>query len=97
MPRYTADAIRNKEVLVVNIGAGTGTSALVNVPFEFSLKNVALLKPLRAALDGRYLAFYQRAIRKTVFEGVTRGGAQPFMGLGLSNRFQSHSRPCLCR
>jgi len=56
MPRYTADAIRNKEVLVVNIGAGTGTSALVNVPFEFSLKNVALLKPLRAALDGRYLS-----------------------------------------
>ena len=39
---------------MVNIGAGVGTTALVNVDYEFSLKNVALMKPSKI-LDGGYL------------------------------------------
>lgn len=47
------------DVLMVNIGAGVGTTALVNVDYEFSLKNVALLKPDKNKLDGAYLNYWQ--------------------------------------
>ncbi|GAF70647.1 unnamed protein product [marine sediment metagenome] len=74
---------RRGDVIVVNIGAGTATPAFVNVDFEFSMKNVALLKPNMEILDGRYLELHQLYIKPFVFELVTRGGAQPFMGLNL--------------
>jgi type I restriction enzyme S subunit len=74
---------RRGDVIVVNIGAGTATPAFVNVEFEFSMKNVALLKPNMEILDGRYLELHQLYIKPFVFELVTRGGAQPFMGLNL--------------
>ena len=44
-----------KDILMVNIGAGTGTTALVNVKYQFSLKNVALIKPDIKVSDGRFL------------------------------------------
>jgi type I restriction enzyme S subunit len=71
------------DVLIVNIGAGTATPAMVRVNFEFSLKNVALLKPIKALLLGEFLELYQLLIKPQVFDEVTRGGAQPFMGLDL--------------
>jgi predicted GIY-YIG superfamily endonuclease len=71
------------DVLIVNIGAGTATPAMVRVDFEFSLKNVALLKPIKGLLLGEYLELYQLLMKPRVFDEVTRGGAQPFMGLDL--------------
>ena len=44
------DELRSKtyphkgEILVVNIGAGCGTSAIIDVDYEFSFKNIAILK-----------------------------------------------------
>jgi type I restriction enzyme S subunit len=70
-------------VLIVNIGAGTATPARVLVDFEFSLKNIALLKPIKSLLLGEYLEFYQLLVKPRIFDEVTRGGAQPFMGLDL--------------
>ncbi|SRR6266540_467953 len=71
------------DVLIVNIGAGTATPAMVRVDFEFSLKNVALLKPVHNLLLGEYLEFYQLLMKPRIFGEVSRGGAQPFMGLDL--------------
>src|SRR5207248_10902305 len=71
------------DVLLVNIGAGTATPAMVRVDFEFSLKNVALLKPIKRVLLGEYLEFHELLMKPRVFDEVTRGGAQPFMGLDL--------------
>jgi type I restriction enzyme, S subunit len=71
------------DVLMVNIGAGTATPALVNVDYEFSMKNVALLKPLSGLLNGHYLEYNQRFMKDSIFKNITRGGAQPFLGLNL--------------
>lgn len=71
------------DVLYTNIGANLGTAAYNSVEFEFSMKNVALLKPDVRFLNGLYLQhllntprFKQRAISES---GV--GGAQQFLSL----------------
>ena len=69
------------DVLMVNIGAGVATSALVNVDYEFSLKNVALIKPNKSKLLGQYLNYYQSYVKYKVFESLSSGGAQPFLSL----------------
>lgn len=69
------------DVLIVNIGAGTATPALVKVDFEFSLKNVALLKPNSQILRGDFLEFYQIFKKKHIVETLLSGGAQPFLSL----------------
>lgn len=69
------------DVLMVNIGAGVATSALVNVDFEFSLKNVALLKPNNEKVLGSYLNYYQVFIKPKLTQTLLNGGAQPFLSL----------------
>ncbi len=69
------------DVLMVNIGAGTATTALVTVNYPFSLKNVALIKPNDQKLDGRYLNQSLIFKRESVLETLSSGGAQPFLSL----------------
>ncbi len=69
------------DVLLVNIGAGTGSVAFVNADYPFSMKNVALLKPDKNKLDGKYLESYQLFIKKHLIRTLLSGGAQPFLGL----------------
>ncbi|MBR9728300.1 restriction endonuclease subunit S [Shewanella intestini] len=69
------------DVLMVNIGAGTATTALVTVNYHFSLKNVALIKPNDQKLDGRYLNQSLIFKRESVLETLSSGGAQPFLSL----------------
>lgn len=69
------------DVLMVNIGAGVATTALVNVDFEFSLKNVALLKPKKEKVLGEYLNYYQIHIKPKLVQSLLNGGAQPFLSL----------------
>ena len=40
------------DLLIVNIGAGTATCAINTADYEFSLKNVALVKPNKEILNG---------------------------------------------
>ena len=69
------------DVLMVNIGAGVATTALVAVDYEFSLKNVALLKPHRRKVCGPYHN-YALGLRKTsITKDLSSGGAQPFLSL----------------
>lgn len=69
------------DVLMVNIGAGVATTALVNVDYQFSLKNVALLKPNRKKLIGSYLNYFQVFIKPKLTQSLLNGGAQPFLSL----------------
>lgn len=93
------------DVLYVNIGAGIGTAAFNNVQSEFSMKNVALLKPKKEKLDGRYLeSCLNNEIMKEKLKYIASlGGAQKFLGLGdirklkipvpnteLQGKFDSH-------
>lgn len=70
-----------EDLLMVNIGAGTATSALVLVDQEFSMKNVALIKPNKGVICPRYLAQFQRKNAARLFNSLTAGGAQPFLSL----------------
>ena len=76
------------DVLMVNIGAGVSTTALVEVDYEFSLKNVALLKPDNAKLIGSYLNYYQSFQKDKIVSSLSSGGAQPFLSLGQISNLQ---------
>ena len=65
----------------MNIGAGTATCASVTVDYQFSLKNVALVKPNRKVIEPDYLIHLQRKKSKRLFHQLTSGGAQPFFSL----------------
>jgi len=69
------------DVLLVNIGAGVATSALVIVDFEFSLKNVALLKPNLSRTIGAYLNYSVASRKRRIVQDLSSGGAQPFLSL----------------
>lgn len=88
LPQIVHDAIYRRcnpernDVLMVNIGAGVATTALITVDFEFSLKNVALLKPNKAVLSGAFLNQSLMARKSKITQTLLNGGAQPFLGLG---------------
>ncbi len=69
------------DVLMVNIGAGVGTSALVEIDFEFSLKNVALLKPKTTQVTGEFLNYILIFFKPNITTNLLSGGAQPFFSL----------------
>ena len=69
------------DLLLVNIGAGTGTVSMVKVNFEFSLKNVALIKPNRDIIKPEFLYQIQHMNCKKLNHKLTSGGAQPFLSL----------------
>jgi type I restriction enzyme S subunit len=69
------------DVLMVNIGAGVATTALVDVDFEFSLKNVALLKPADSRASGRFLNQCLIRRKSSITQALSSGGAQPFLSL----------------
>jgi type I restriction enzyme S subunit len=69
------------DVLFVNIGAGVATTALVDVDFQFSLKNVALLKPNSRAVSGHYLNYALSNTKIKIIRDLSSGGAQPFLSL----------------
>jgi len=72
---------KRNDVLMVNIGAGVATAALVNVDFEFSLKNVALLKPDSRKLSGPFLSYILAHRKPEITKDLSSGGAQPFLSL----------------
>lgn len=78
------------DLLMVNIGAGTATCALVEVDYQFSLKNVALIKPDREKINPLYLAQYQRIQTARLFIQLTSGGAQPFLSLKAIAKLKVH-------
>lgn len=69
------------DVLIVNIGAGVATTAVVNVDFEFSLKNVALLKPDTRKADGGFVNYALVKRKASIVQALSSGGAQPFLSL----------------
>lgn len=69
------------DLLIVNIGSGTATSAIIDVDFEFSMKNVALIKPNHNLVYPNFLSQVQRMHSKRLNHQLTSGGAQPFLSL----------------
>ena len=71
------------DVLYTNIGANVGTAAFNNVRYEFSMKNVALFKPLKTDLNGRFLEYFLNSenMKEEVIRIASLGGAQKFLSL----------------
>lgn len=69
------------DVLYTNIGVNYGTAVINTLEYEFSMKNVALLKPSKTILDGYYLWHVLNLLRNKILEQNQSGGAQTFMGL----------------
>ena len=69
------------DLAVVNIGAGVGECGYVDVDFEFSMKNVALLKPNAKHVAPLYLLNSHQFRKDRIAYVVKSGGAQPFLSL----------------
>jgi type I restriction enzyme S subunit len=70
------------DLLIVNIGAGTGNNSLVNIDFEFSFKNIAIIKRSNL-INPQYLKVFFDSRKETIFNEQTQGGAQPFLSLTM--------------
>ena len=69
------------DVLYTNIGVNYGTACYNNLDYEFSMKNVALLKPNQRLVNGYYLWECLNIMRNHILSMNQVGGAQTFMGL----------------
>jgi type I restriction enzyme S subunit len=71
------------DVLYTNIGVNFGTAALNSVDYEFSMKNVALLKPDANIIVGEYLQFLlnDNRFKSRILSELGVGGAQQFLSL----------------
>ena len=87
LPKYEHNRIYKRcnpergDLLMVNIGAGTANSCIVEVDYEFSLKNVALIKPNRGKIFPQFLAQIQMMNSGRLRHQLSSGGAQPFLSL----------------
>ena len=82
---YNKTTPKKGEVLIVNIGAGCGTPAIIDVDYEFSFKNTAILKFNQILTSNKFL-FYYFILRKDEFYlNLTKGGLQPFLSLKILN------------
>jgi type I restriction enzyme S subunit len=79
---FAKTRVKRGDILIVNIGAGCGNPAIVEVDFEFSFKNVAILN-LPSELDRDYILAFLLHYRTIVFDELIKGGAQPFLGLNM--------------
>jgi len=71
------------DVLYTNIGVNYGTACFNDLDYEFSMKNVALLKPIKNVITGRYLWQCLNIMRDYILSMNQVGGAQTFMGLAI--------------
>jgi type I restriction enzyme S subunit len=78
---------------MANIGAGVATTAYVDVDFEFSLKNVALLKPLSSRATGQYLNYSLTKQKSATIKALSNGGAKPFLSLTQIGRIRIPTPP----
>ncbi|TEW46146.1 restriction endonuclease subunit S [Psychromonas algicola] len=84
------------DLLIVNIGAGNiGDCAYVNVDFEFSMKNIALLKPDPKLLDGMFLYQYYKSRQQKITQSAKSGGAQPFLSISNLKKLKVVMPPLL--
>ncbi|SFT36242.1 type I restriction enzyme, S subunit [Lishizhenia tianjinensis] len=83
------------DVLYTNIGANLGTAALNIVNYEFSMKNVALLKPIKGIIDGRYIEYLlnSRNMKEKIVWMASLGGAQQFLSLSQLRRLKINNPP----
>lgn len=91
---YSKCQPKRGDILIVNIGASSGRAAIIEVDFEFSFKNVAILKP-NSSIEPKYLLINQLSQREAIFRNSTQGGAQPFLSLTILKNLAINVPPIL--
>jgi type I restriction enzyme S subunit len=83
------------DVLYTNIGANLGTAALNKVQYPFSMKNVALLKPAKELISGRYIEYFLNGerMKEKILWLASLGGAQQFLSLNQLRRMKVNIPP----
>jgi type I restriction enzyme S subunit len=73
------------DILYTNIGANLATAAMNTVFYEFSMKNVALLKINKQIINGYFTQYYlnDNEEKNRIVTNVGKGGAQKFLSLKL--------------
>lgn len=82
---YTKAFPQKGEILIVNIGAGCGDAAIIDVDYPFSFKNVAILKFSQDKIVNEYLLMYLLSVKRKNLLQLTSGGCQPFLSLTILN------------
>ena len=80
---YQKASPNNGELLIVNIGAGCATPAIIDISYEFSFKNVALLKFNKDLVSNKFLEHYFVNQKNNIYMKLTNGGLQPFLSLKI--------------
>ena len=83
------------DILYTNIGVNLGTAALNKVQYEFSMKNVALLKPISSIITGRYIEYFLNSqnMKAKIVWIASLGGAQQFLSLTELRRLKVNLPP----
>lgn len=84
---YTRSNVAFGDILISMIGANRGMAAIVDDRRIFSIKNVGLIKA-NNNINKYFLLYFLKSNRaKNYIELESKGGAQPFIGLGKLREF----------
>lgn len=90
---YKRSNVAQGDVLISMIGANRGMACIVDDSRTFSIKNVGLIKA-NEKLNMRFILYYLKtSLAKSYIEEESRGGAQPFIGLGKLRAFPVVTAP----
>jgi type I restriction enzyme, S subunit len=78
------------DVLYTNIGVNVGNAVANRLPFEFSLKNVALIQPDSTKLNSYFLEalLNHEPFKQSILKSSSIGGAQKFIALKILRSVQ---------
>lgn len=82
---YNKTSPQKGDILVVNIGAGCGTAVVIDIEYEFSFKNVAILKLKQELIANNWIKYFFILNKQQIYNTLTKGGLQPFLSLKILN------------
>ena len=84
---YSRSNVAYGDILISMIGANRGMACIVDQDRIFSIKNVGLIKASKN-INGYFLLYFLKSGKAQMYvEDASRGGAQPFIGLGKLREF----------
>lgn len=84
---YARSNVAIGDILISMIGANRGMSCIVDTKKIFSIKNVGLIKASKN-VNRYFLLYFLKSKKAQIYVGAaSRGGAQPFIGLGKLREF----------
>ena len=84
---YTRSNVAFGDIIISMIGANRGMACLVDKEEIFSIKNVGLIKESKN-INKYFLLYFLKSKKAQMYvESASRGGAQPFIGLGRLREF----------